>query len=114
MGRDWIDDDGKKIESRVHEDDTCGNGPDNACWDGETVSFGTGGDGTHDWSASLDIVGHEINHGFTEFHSGLEYEGESGGLNETFSDIAGTIAEFYEEGDEADFEIAEDLYSGSG
>ncbi|HEU5057700.1 MAG TPA: M4 family metallopeptidase [Kofleriaceae bacterium] len=114
MGRDSIDDEGYTIESRVHEDDTCGNGPDNACWDGETVSYGTGGDGTHDWSAALDIVGHEINHGFTEFHSGLEYEEESGGLNESFSDVAGAIAEFYDEGDEADFEIGEDLYSGAG
>ena len=55
------------------------------------------------------MVAHEINHGFTEFHSNLTYSGESGGLNESFSDIAGTIAEFYEEGDGADLDLGEDI-----
>jgi Zn-dependent metalloprotease len=114
MGRDSIDDDGYKIESRVHEDDVCGNGPSNACWDGETVSYGIEGDGYYDWSAALDVVAHEINHGFTEFHSELEYEGQSGGLNESFSDVAGTIAEFYQEGDDADFDHAEDIVMPGG
>ncbi|HEY8141060.1 MAG TPA: M4 family metallopeptidase, partial [Kofleriaceae bacterium] len=59
---------------------------------------------------ALDIVGHEINHGFTEKHSKLVYSEQSGGLNESFSDVAGTMAEFYREGDAADFNIGEDIY----
>jgi vibriolysin len=112
MGRDSLDDDGYKIEARVHGDDVCGFGPDNACWDGEHVNFGLGGGEHYEWAGALDAVGHELNHGFTEFHSELEYEGESGGLNESFSDVAGTIAEFYEEGEDADFDIFEDISSG--
>jgi Zn-dependent metalloprotease len=114
MGRDSIDDEGYKLESRVHEDDVCGYGPRNACWDGETMSYGTGDGETYDWSAALDVVAHEVNHGFTEFHSELEYEGQSGGLNESFSDVAGAIAEFYEEGEDADFDVGEDVAKPGG
>jgi Zn-dependent metalloprotease len=114
MGRDSIDDEGYQLESRVHEDDVCGYGPSNACWNGETMSYGTGDDGTYDWSAGLDVVAHEVNHGFTEFHSELEYEGQSGGLNESFSDVAGAVAEFYQEGAEADFDVGEDIAKAGG
>jgi len=54
------------------------------------------------------VVAHEINHGFTEKHSGLNYKKMSGGLNESFSDIAGTVAEFYR-ADDPDFMLGEDV-----
>ncbi len=47
------------------------------------------------FSASIDIVAHELTHGVTEFSSGLIYEFESGALNEAFSDIIGTSVEFF-------------------
>ncbi|BAP54940.1 elastase [Thioploca ingrica] len=67
---------------------------DNAAWDGSAVWFGGGSDYFHPMVA-IDIVAHEISHGFTEYHSNLQYYGQSGGINESFSDMAGEAAEFY-------------------
>ncbi|HEU5057357.1 MAG TPA: M4 family metallopeptidase [Kofleriaceae bacterium] len=112
MGRDSIDDNGFKITSYANDDDVCGWGPNNACWNGSVIQLGLGGGDFHNWAGALDAVGHEINHGFTEFHSGLTYAGQSGALNESFSDVAGTLAEFYDEGDAADFDLFEDIWTG--
>ncbi len=46
-------------------------------------------------SGALDIVAHELSHGVTDYSSGLIYEGESGALNEAYSDIVGASVEFY-------------------
>lgn len=47
---------------------------------------------------SLGIGAHEISHGFTEQHADLEYVGQSGGMNESFSDMASQVAEYYSKG----------------
>lgn len=44
---------------------------------------------------SIDVIGHEMGHGVTDATSGLVYSGESGGLNEAFSDITGEMVETY-------------------
>ena len=68
---------------------------DNAYWDGwSSVYFGDGDYYFHPL-VSIDIVSHEISHGFTQYHSNLQYYGQSGGINESFSDMAGEAAEFY-------------------
>jgi Zn-dependent metalloprotease len=59
--------------------------------------------------ASLDIVGHELTHGVTQYTSNLYYRNESGALNESFSDIFGTMIEFYVEGESGDWLIGEDF-----
>jgi bacillolysin len=69
--------------------------------------------------AALDIVAHELTHGVTDFSSGLIYEGESGALNEAFSDIMGTAAEFFHQPRgtglrEADYLIGEDVFTPGG
>jgi len=46
-------------------------------------------------SGALDVVGHELTHGVTDYSSGLIYRNESGALNESFSDIMGTSIEFF-------------------
>ncbi len=46
---------------------------------------------------SLDVSAHEVSHGFIEQNSNLIYSGQSGGINEAFSDMAGEAAEFYSE-----------------
>jgi Zn-dependent metalloprotease len=46
-------------------------------------------------SGALDVVGHELTHGVTDYSSGLIYSGESGALNESFSDMMGTAVEFF-------------------
>ncbi|MBO0200937.1 M4 family metallopeptidase, partial [Vibrio alginolyticus] len=44
------------------------------------------------------VSAHEVSHGFTEQNSNLIYSGQSGGINEAFSDMAGEAAEFYSRG----------------
>jgi len=76
------------LNMRVHED------MENAYWDGEQMTFGDGGDMFYPL-VSLGIGAHEVSHGFTQQHSGLKYFGQSGGLNESFSDMAAAAAEYY-------------------
>lgn len=68
----------------------------NAYWDGEQAVFGDS-EGSDEFNpfTQLDTVAHEISHGFTEQHSELVYSGQSGGLNEAFSDMVGIAAEYY-------------------
>jgi len=108
MGRDSLDDGGFKIKSRVH-DSTCDGTADNACWGDKQMRYGDGANTFYPLSGALDVVAHELNHGFTSFHSRLGYKNQPGALNESFSDVAGTVAEFYHEGSSADFKIAEDV-----
>jgi pseudolysin len=66
---------------------------DNAFWDGESMTFG---DGRELYPlTSLGIAAHEVSHGFTQQHSNLTYDGQSGGMNEAFSDMAAQTAEYY-------------------
>ena len=64
------------------------------------VAYGAGsllGSGEVRWrnfASALDVVAHELTHGVTQFSSGLIYRGESGALNEAFSDIIGVCVEF--------------------
>ncbi|NOQ13401.1 MAG: hypothetical protein GQ583_02815 [Methyloprofundus sp.] len=62
---------------------------DNAFWDGERMYFGDGAP----YAAALDIVAHEVSHGITQRSSNLIYQGQSGALNEAFSDIFGEMVE---------------------
>jgi vibriolysin len=70
---------------------------ENAFWDGREMVFGDGDQYFYPFVV-LDITGHEISHGFTEQHSGLEYDGQSGGMNEAFSDMAGEAVKFFDRG----------------
>lgn len=84
----------------------------NAFWDGTAMNFGDGGSTFYPLVA-LDVTGHEISHGFTEQHSGLEYTGQSGGMNEAFSDMAGEAAEYFDRGSN-DWLVGSEIYKGSG
>ncbi|GHJ48828.1 hypothetical protein Cs7R123_61700 [Catellatospora sp. TT07R-123] len=66
--------------------------------------------------ASLDVAGHELTHGVTSNTAGLVYSGESGGLNESTSDIFGTVVEFYtaNSSDPGDYYIGEKINWNSG
>jgi bacillolysin len=85
---------------------------------GEGLPAGVTADG-YGWnyfSGALDVVAHELTHGVTEYTSDLIYQNEPGALNEAFSDIVGTSAEFFyqEPGAgylKADYLIGEDLTS---
>ncbi|MCX6581869.1 MAG: M4 family metallopeptidase, partial [Candidatus Aminicenantes bacterium] len=67
---------------------------ENAFWDGTAIYFGDGSFGMYP-PVGLDVVGHEASHGFTQNHSGLIYSGQSGGIHESFSDMAGEAVKFY-------------------
>jgi len=54
-----------------------------------------GGQGFRPFAGALDVVTHELTHGVTQFTSGLGGQGEPGALNESFSDMMGTSAEFF-------------------
>lgn len=79
-----------KLIVRVHY----GNNYENAFWDGRQMTFGDGATRMYPLT-SLDVMAHEISHGVTEKNSGLSYRGQSGGINEAFSDMAGEAAEDY-------------------
>jgi len=63
----------------------------NAFWDGKQMTYGDGDGKLFVTFVILDVVGHEIFHGRTEFTSGLEYWNESGAANESGSDIGGVL-----------------------
>ena len=84
----------------------------NAFWDGSRMSYGDGGvsgSTTYNPLTALDIAGHEISHGVTQYSSNLTYSGESGAMNEGFSDIFGTSIEFYARPTRANWLIGEDI-----
>lgn len=85
---------------------------ENAFWNGTSMNFGDGAS-TFYPLVSLDVSSHEIAHGFTEFNSDLVYEGESGGMNEAFSDMAGEAVEFYAKG-KNDFLIGAEIFKQKG
>lgn len=92
---------------RVHY----GNNYENAFWDGTAMTFGDGANYFYPLTA-LDVTGHEISHGFTEQHSNLQYSGQSGGMNEAFSDMAGEAVKYYDRGSN-DWLVGADITKGS-
>ncbi|ODV19881.1 MAG: peptidase [Rhodanobacter sp. SCN 68-63] len=96
-----------KLRMNVHYK----NNYENAFWDGTAMYFGDGAS-TFYPLVSLDVTSHEISHGYTEQNSGLQYTGQSGGMNEAYSDIAGEAAEFYDRG-AADFLVGRDIVKTS-
>ena len=76
---------------------------DNAFWNGERMVFGDGdGEVFTGFTDSLTVIAHELAHGVTEYSGGLVYEGQSGALNESLSDVFGALAEQHHLGQRAD------------
>ncbi len=97
-----------QLQMRVHYSSNY----ENAFWDGTGMTFGDGAS-TFYPLVSLDVSAHEVSHGYTEQNSGLEYDGQSGGINEAFSDIAGEAAEYYMNGSN-DFLVGAEIFKGNG
>jgi len=113
FGRDGVDNQGTSLVSEVHILGPFGYYYDNAFWDSFTMGMFysdgtrnvgvdpyTGGPTTPDPNGfdsltAIDIIGHEMTHGVTAFSSGLVYDGESGGINESTSDFMGSMVEAY-------------------
>ncbi|MFQ2912903.1 M4 family metallopeptidase [Aeromonas caviae] len=97
-----------KLKMRVHYSRNY----ENAFWDGSQMTFGDGAT-TFYPLVSLDVAAHEVSHGFTEQNSGLVYSGQSGGINEAFSDMAGEAAEYYMKGNN-DWLVGAQIFKGNG
>ncbi|MCI4569432.1 M4 family metallopeptidase [Lysobacter sp. CFH 32150] len=97
-----------QLSMRVHYS----NNYENAFWDGSSMTFGDGAT-TFYPLVSLDVSAHEVSHGYTEQQSNLTYSGQSGGINEAYSDIAGEAAEFFMRGTN-DFNVGAEIFKASG
>jgi Zn-dependent metalloprotease len=99
FGRNSIDDEGMPLRGVVHFGEDYGN----AFWDGRRMVFGDGdGQVFTRMTRSLDVIGHELGHGVTEDEAALEYMGQSGALNESMSDVFGSLVKQYKLGQQAD------------
>jgi hypothetical protein len=109
FGRDSIDGHGLPLVGTVHYDRNY----DNAFWNGSQMVFGDG-DGTVflGFTRSIDVIGHELTHGVTESTAALTYQGQPGALNESVSDVFGSMVKqrtLGQSADQADWLIGADL-----
>jgi bacillolysin len=65
-------------------------------------------------AGSLDVVAHELTHGVTQFSSNLVYQGESGALNEAFSDIMSACVQFYFDYPSANWIVGDEIVVPGG
>lgn len=88
LGRNSIDNLGMNQVHNVH----FGMNYMNAFWDGIQMTYGDG-DGFIfvSFAKDPDVIAHELTHGVTQHTAGLQYYGQSGALNESFSDVFGTV-----------------------
>jgi Zn-dependent metalloprotease len=88
FNRNSVDNRGLRLDSTVHYQRKF----DNAFWNGMQMVYGDG-DGVlfGRFTVSVDIIGHELTHGVTQYTANLEYEGQSGALNESMSDVFGSL-----------------------
>lgn len=98
-GRNSIDGRGMRLDSTVHY----GRNYDNAFWNGRQMVYGDGdGQIFNRFTAALDVIAHELSHGVTQFEANLAYRGQSGALNESLSDVFGSLVRQYKRGEEAE------------
>lgn len=88
LGRNSVDNKGYDLSSSLHY----GVAYDNAFWNGQQMVYGDGdGQLFTEMYLSPDVIGHELTHGVTQNESALRYQGESGALNESISDVFGCV-----------------------
>ena len=117
--RNSIDGNGMRLDSTVHYR----TGYDNAFWDGEQMVYGDGDEDMPDderlfnrFTIAIDIIGHELTHGVTQFEAKLQYFQQPGALNESMSDVFGSLVKQYQSqqiASEADWIIGEGLFTSN-
>ena len=115
--RDSIDGNGARLDSTVHYRV----GYDNAFWNGQQMVYGDGDEDLavaerlfNRFTIAIDIIGHELTHAVTQFTANLVYQGQSGALNESMSDVFGSLVKQRNLGQtaaEADWIIGEGLFT---
>ncbi len=109
--RNSIDNKGLPLVGCVHYDKKY----NNAFWNGHQMVFGDG-DGVYfnDFTIPLDVIGHELTHGVTGSEANLLYQGQAGALNESISDVFGSLVKQYvlkQTADKADWLIGAGLFT---
>src|SRR5437667_2615865 len=109
--RNAVDDQGLRLDSTVHY----GEDYDNAFWNGSQMVYGDGdGEIFQRFTKCIDVIGHELTHGVTQFEAGLTYSGQPGALNESFSDIFGSLVKQWklkQPANKADWLIGKGLFT---
>ncbi|MER6910949.1 M4 family metallopeptidase [Streptomyces sp. NPDC000594] len=91
-GRSSLDGEGLPLVASVHY----GRNYTNAFWNGQQMVFGDGdGEIFVDFSNSVDVIAHELAHGLTQYTANLTYFGQPGALNESVSDVIGSLVKQY-------------------
>jgi Zn-dependent metalloprotease len=110
FGRRSIDARGFRLDSTVHY----GMNYDNAFWNGRQMVYGDGdGEIFRRFTVALDVIGHELTHGVTQYEADLDYRDQPGALNESFSDVFGSLVKQYKRRqsvEEADWLIGKGLF----
>lgn len=117
FGRNSIDNNGMNMISTVHY----AKGYDNAFWNGEQMIYGDGDEDLPEedrlfnrFTIALDVIGHELTHGVTQYEARLDYYGQPGALNESFSDVFGALVKQHtlnQTAEEADWLIGKGLFT---
>lgn len=107
LGRNGYDGNGKKIRAMV------GYPFQNAFWNGYYLGYGVGNNNTLASPTSLDIVGHEYTHAMLDEIVGFQYGGESGAIEEAYSDIFGELIEHFVKGS-ADWKVGAEITQTAG
>lgn len=115
--RNSIDNNGMRMDSTVHYK----KGYDNAFWNGEQMVYGDGDEDQPEadrlfnrFTIAIDIIGHELTHGVTQFEAKLVYSYQPGALNESMSDVFGSLVkqrQLNQSVSEADWVIGEGLFT---
>ncbi|MGQ1785506.1 MULTISPECIES: M4 family metallopeptidase [unclassified Saccharicrinis] len=115
FGRNSIDNNGMDLISTVRYI----SGYDNAFWNGTQMVYGEGDEDLPEedrifnrFTIAIDIIGHELTHGVTQYEANLVYQGQAGALNESFSDVFGSLVKQREKNQtaaDADWIIGEGL-----
>jgi len=109
--RNSIDTRGMKLDSTVHY----GENYNNAFWNGTQMVYGDGdGEIFQRFTKSIDVIGHELTHGVTQYEAALEYEDQAGALNESLSDVFGSLIKQHslkQKVDKADWLIGAGLFT---
>ena len=103
FNRNSVDNNGLALISYVNDGEQ-----DNAHWDGTAMNFGirsTNSKGV----TGIDVTGHELTHGVTQYTSGLNYSNESGAMNESMSDIMGKSVQFFAKPTDDSWELSNDM-----
>ena len=111
--RNSIDDEGLPLNATVH----FGREYNNAFWDGQRMVFGDGdGDLFNRFTIALDVIGHELAHGVTQDEAQLVYFFQPGALNESISDVFGSLVKqrsLNQTADQADWLIGAGLFTAN-